>query len=305
MQNSNILDRAVSFYRSVSDTKPQTKTLKELLLTEAFQRIAERIRECNTDEQRKELKQKAPCFTVSGIFGDGTDGSIQKHSGLICVDIDRKDNLTVSNFGSLKELISELPCVAYCGASVSGSSFFVIVPIANPELHRLHFLSLQRAFKRSGIVIDKSGVNEARKRFVSFDPDPYINPKAETFKRYVKAEERVKPKAKESKEVNPEAVEELNQLANLSMSQKIDITGDYHQWFTIACALANSLDEDGRDLFHNFSCSYIEYDPDETDTKYDRAIEAVKVKGKEHPGIETVFYYCRQAGLNAIEDFTN
>ena len=36
--------------------------------------------------------------------------------------------------------------MAYCGLSVSGKGFWGLIPIANPDKHRLHFTALKEAF---------------------------------------------------------------------------------------------------------------------------------------------------------------
>lgn len=300
MQKNKILNVDVSFYRNVTDTEPQPRNLYDLLTSGEYVGNVNKVRSAKPDAV-KPLKQSAPCFTPAGLFATGSDASLIRHTGLTCLDFDLKDNTEVENFSDLKTLISAVPFVAYCGLSISGTSYFALIPILRPELHREHFQALARAFRRCGLIVDGSGINLGRKRFLSLDTEPYINPKALTFDRYVKA---LRPERdSEPHEVSAEDVAELERLAEYSASECIDVTGNYLQWFSIACALANDLGEEGRELFHTFSCASDKYDISETDDKFDNALDAVEVKGKKHPIIATVFHYCREAGLQARADF--
>ena len=105
------------------------------------------------------------------------------HSGLICIDIDEKDNPDVAEFDRLNELIRIIPYVVYCGHSIGGKGYFVIIPIASPEKHKEHFEALRQDFARCGITIDKSGKDVTRLRIYSYDNTAYINPSAATYER--------------------------------------------------------------------------------------------------------------------------
>jgi hypothetical protein len=71
-----------------------------------------------------------------------------------------------------------------------------------------------------------------------------------------------------------------------------DITGDYHQWFEIGCALANEFGESGRDYFHQVSQYYPGYDLPETDHLFDNALTK-----QYRYGIGTFFMYAQKAGF--------
>lgn len=303
MQKIDILNVDVSFYKNVSDASPQTRNLSGLLFGNEFEGVAGKVRTAKTKESKASIKKSAPAFAVSGTFRDGSDGSLIKHTGLICLDFDLKDNADVKNFDELKTLISAVPFIAYCGQSISGSSYFAVVPIASPDLHREHFASLVRAFKRCGLAVDPSGVNIARKRFVSFDPESYVNLNAKIYRSYVKEIRRAEQQ--QTREISEADLDEINRLADLACSRGIDITGSYEQWFKIACALACSFDEAGRDPFHSFSCLYPDYDDAQADKKFDDALEAVSKPSRSHPTIGTIHYYCREAGLDVVSAFSN
>ena len=300
MKNANILDKKVSFFKSVTDAQPITENLNKLLASTEYVEAIEKVRACTNDEKKNRLKAKLPAFTVSGIFDGNSDSSIIEHSGLIAIDFDHKDNVDIKGFDRLKELISVLPYVAYCAQSVSGKGYYCIVPIGYPKLHRAHFTSLVRAFSRCGLTVDKSGINEGRKRFVSFDNEPYVNVNAIPFTHYIETECKRVTSQRTSNEDELKTVADLSELAE---ERNIDITGNYEQWFSIACALASEFEEDGRAVFHRFSSPAESYDPDACDAKYDDALSAVTNEGKLHPSIATVLMHCKDAGLTAVLDF--
>jgi len=300
MKYANVLDRKVSFFKSVTDTLPITENLNELLASTEYVGAIEKVRACTNDEKKYRLKAKLPAFTVSGIFDGNTDSSIIEHSGLIAIDFDQKDNVDVKGFDKLKELISTVPYVAYCAHSISGKGYYCIIPIGYTKLHRAHFTSLVRAFSRCGLTVDKSGINEGRKRFVTFDNEPYINVNAIPYTHYVEAECK---RVASQRTANEDDLKMVTNLSELAEERGIDITGNYEQWFSIACALASDFEEEGREVFNRFSSPAESYDPDKCDAKFDDALSAVTIEGKLHPSIATVLMYCKDAGLTAVLDF--
>ena len=104
------------------------------------------------DEDKNRLKTSLPAVTVSGTFSKRNSAGLIAHSGLICIDIDEKDNPDVAEFDRLNELIRIIPYVVYCGHSIGGKGYFVIIPIASPEKHKEHFEALRQDFARCGIT---------------------------------------------------------------------------------------------------------------------------------------------------------
>ena len=87
------------------------------------------------------------------------------HSGYICIDIDGgKDNPEITDFEKLKQDLSSIECIAYCGLSISGNGVFCLIPIEHPRYHKEHFYALEKFFRDRGIVIDTSCKNVSRLR---------------------------------------------------------------------------------------------------------------------------------------------
>ena len=178
----NVLDSPVSIFANYNTAShPKTVTIRQFLTSTKYRAEVERIRATDDKAERDKLKATLPAITPSGVFSYRAVGSLVKHSGLICLDIDYKGNETIGNFFELKEQLVKIPNVAFCIKSVSGKGYAVGIPIAYPERHGQHFDALKRIFWTFGLVIDKACCDVSRLRGYSYDPDVYLNDKAKVF----------------------------------------------------------------------------------------------------------------------------
>jgi hypothetical protein len=139
-----------------------------------------------TDEGRQQaLKRKLPCVTVSGIFEGGhhSDNMI-RHSGLICLDFDGKDNPTLAGCADMvRDKLANDPFVNLVFVSARGKGVAAIVRI-EPDRHGAAFDGLADHFKKEhGLIADKSCCDATRLRFVSWS-DVKTNQHARTFDKY-------------------------------------------------------------------------------------------------------------------------
>lgn len=99
----NFHEIEISVYRGVRDTVGTKSTLLDFLNNVDYDTIDE-LRKTTDPVRRKELKLLLPQATISGVFAPTRKvENLVKHSGLICVDIDKKDNLDYLQFASLIE----------------------------------------------------------------------------------------------------------------------------------------------------------------------------------------------------------
>ena len=103
---------------------------------------------------------------------------MQEHSGFICLDFD-----DVPELRDFQTDLINLPYVYACWVSPRGNGLKALVKIADTKKHREHFTALQEELN-----CDKSGINESRVCYESYDPDIYINTKAEPYKKFKKVE---------------------------------------------------------------------------------------------------------------------
>lgn len=125
--------------------------------------LVEQIRESQDKEKRDSLKKRLPCVCFSGTFRKRLDSELIEHSHYIVLDFDKVNP---------DELISEIACNSFVKAawvSPSGDGVKVLCRVATTN-HRGHFEALKSLFPQC----DKSGINESRVCYESYDPNIYI-----------------------------------------------------------------------------------------------------------------------------------
>lgn len=269
------------------------------------------IRNATNSEEQKRLKSQLPAVTVSGTFSRRKADCLETPTNLICIDIDGKDNPTVSNISDLKAKIREMPSVIYCGLSASGSGLMAIIRYQDHTKHKLYFEALKQDFADKGIVIDPHCGDICRLRFYSYDRAAYINPYATIYDKVLEVKKPVRQPFNldarsnvivvlppQKKMTNEEIAEELlkgtdfsrvsnppltptqnvQRLLSIVIEEKVDITEVYRDWFTICCIIVQIYGEAGRDLFHQVSEFYPNYIPDATDIQYTEVVNKTYLK---------------------------
>lgn len=265
----DIFDREISIYNGVRDVYGTTCKLGAFLFDKKHVPEIEQLRSLPTKEKRNGIKRLLPQACISGVFSPTRKAeNLSRHSGLICVDIDGKDNPGVEDWGGLKQSLSVLPQIAYAGLSVSGNGCFVIIPIRYPDYHKGQFEQLKRDFARMGINIDAACGDVCRMRCLSYDAEPYVNARAAPYTGYyVEPRQAVNYGRFDGDETLSRVSECCEQIERIG----IDITGDYGSWFTVGCALA-SLGEAGRQFFHACSSQNKGYSRTECDKKFNNLL---------------------------------
>ena len=294
-----LLDTQISIFKNYhTATNPKVVTIRQFLTSTKYKNEVEAIRASTDKAERDRLKSVLPACTISGLFSERNKQNIIQHSGLICLDIDLKDNTHIENYDSLKAELVKINNVAFCIRSVSGKGFAVGIPIAYPDKHELHFEALKKIFEtKFNIIIDKACKDVCRLRGYSYDSDVYLNddavaflltiePKKETYKSNIKPYQG----SNDSDKVE-EMVKQIER-------QGVDITGGYAEWFAIGCCLANQFNEDGRDLFQRISQFAPTYKTTDTDVQFSKCL-----KKRTSMGLGTFFYYCDLAGVRIEPSF--
>lgn len=295
----------VSSCKRVDSTLPLvTVNLWEWLLSYNKNRyIIDEIR-CSKDIVKcKRLKRLLPAVTPSGVFSERNANSLIEPTNLICIDIDGKDNPQIISMEETKLQLCSLPYIIYCGLSASGNGLFCIIQYEDYRNHKLHFNALQDEFKSVGIVVDAACSDICRLRFYSYDANAYINPNATIYNKVLEKEihyyqpvkfdiskiENIEQQQESKTEYTQEEIAELllngtdfckvspppltptqnvKRLLSIAIERKIDITFVYNDWITICYIIVLIYGEAGRDLFHQVSEFYPNYNPNETDTEF-------------------------------------
>lgn len=178
----SILDIEVSCFASYkAASHPRPVNLLTWLNSSQYRTKVETIRATTDKKARDREKATLPAITPSGLFTRRHDTALIQHSGFVCLDIDLKGNEAISNYTDLKREICQIKNVAYCGLSVSGTGFFILIPITCPEHHREHFNALRELFQKRYTVRVDNTPDVSRLRGYSYDLEGYFNHNAISF----------------------------------------------------------------------------------------------------------------------------
>ncbi len=272
----SVLNVTVSSFASYRDNIPKPVNLLNWLKSDAYAHKVIAIRKISDKLKRDKIKATLPAVTVSGLFEPSRRAEhLVQHSGLICIDIDRKGNEGI-DFKELKYRLFEYPFVAYIGLSVSGKGLFLIIPISNPKKHRSHFQALEKEFRAQGIVIDQAPKNVASLRGYSYDPESLLRHDAQRYSKTFDpriVERKFHSIPCRSTITGGSTKDRVEALIKKIVDNRIDITATEPDWFRIACALANEFGEQGREYFHLISQFHPEYNYHATNRKYDQVFK--------------------------------
>lgn len=281
----------ISVYRGVRDTSGHISTLYDFLNNVEYEVINE-LRATADQTRRKQIKLSLPQATISGVFSPKRSAeNLMQHSGLICVDIDRKDNLHIGNFNTLiEDTLSKIEEVAFAARSVSGNGYFLIIPLKYPDMHTAQFKMLVYKFDDIGINIDHACGDVCRLRCQSYDLHQYINLNAIPFSGIYREPTPVRYNFN-CYFSETDAGDKVAALCRDIELYHIDLTVSYDDWMKIGAALS-TLGESGRQWFHLCSSQSPKYNAAECDRKFTNLLRSTR-----RIGLGTFFYLCKNAGL--------
>lgn len=180
----------------------------------------------NADPKRiTELKAELPYFTGGGTFSVRNEKGLKQHSGRLIMDFDKLEDVAAS-----KELISRDPFTEVVFLSCTGRGFAVVVKI-DPLKHIESFLYLEKYYMdKYALRIDKSCKDVSRPRFISYDPNIYINRNAAQV---------IVPTA----EINSDE-EKYEWVVRVHNKKQTYIEGNRHNYLIILCFFLNKCGVD-------------------------------------------------------------
>lgn len=281
----------ISLFTSAKSNIPESQiTIEDFLSYVKFGKWRLQIEvvrnEPDKDKRRKLKEEAVPAITASGVFSKRNQDSLLQHSGYICVDLD--------NFTDKTSLLSD-PYTHALFTSVSGGGLAVLVKI-NPVKHKESFKWLQEYyFKTYGIVCDPAPSNHASLRFVSWDPECFVNEKSKTAK-------VVSDKPKKVKSL-PDyfSDDHVGQMVKEAVNRGINIAESYSEYLTLAFAISSGFREAGRSHFHALAGVSAKYNSEQADKQYNICLK--KPEGKVTVG--SFYYLLKQAGITFPENKKN
>jgi len=286
----------ISSYKNIhdsQDTDIEIASFLEGVQTGKWQDIAFEVRNAPT-KQIKDLKKKtAPLVTISGSFSARKDDAIRQHSNFIAIDIDNLDDAAET-----KKRIGADPYLYSCFLSIGGNGLCLIIKMDGTR-HLDAFNAIAAyLYNEYQLIVDQSGKNVSRARFVSYDPFMLLNTKSATFKKYLaKKKEPKHPKVMVIKTDFDAMIKQMDEKG-------INLCEDYSDWVRICYALIQEFQEQGREYFHTLSSHSSKYNSIDCDSQFDACLKNhSESKGKKST-IGTIYFHAKQNGIDIYSEHT-
>lgn len=241
----------------------------------------------------KAIKSKCPCVTgsMTSDFKGRDKNHIDKVNGYIVIDIDDEVN---------ESLINELKADKYTAIlhrSFGGDGICIFIRInANIDSFKNSYLYLEKYyFDTYGVVTDRSCKDVTRLRYISFDPDIFVNENAEkcSVRKSV-----IKPAPVIDNFVFVKS--DFTDLIRDITSRHINIAEAYNDYFNCAAAISAEFGYAGLDYFLAVASQSAKYETKECRKLYLKCCE----RGDLGIKIGTLYYYAKQAGLEIYSERT-
>lgn len=281
----------ISSFKRISDRKPVDIGLDDFLrgVREGdWQDDVLHIRTISEKKERQREKEKCPNVRISGSFTSYSDKDLRKHSGFIAIDIDG-----TTDPESVKELVSSDPYVYAAFISISGNGVCLLFKI-DATRHSDSFEAIASyLYEAYSLIVDQSGKNVSRARYVSYDPGLIENSGALTFKKYP-------PKRKPSPQNKILFVQsDFDEIINQLYSRGVNLCESYPEWVSVAYALISQYNEAGREYFHTLASLSSKYSHGDSERQYDNCLKSHASGGKERVAtIGTIYHHAKHAGID-------
>lgn len=286
----------ISSYKNIhdsQDTDIELASFLEGVQSGKWQDIVFDVRNAPTKEIKDLKKKTAPLVTISGSFSARKDDAIRQHSGFIAIDIDNLEDAQAT-----KDRIGADHYIYSCFLSIGGNGLCLIIKIDGTR-HLDAFNAIAAyLYNEYQLIVDQSGKNVSRARFVSYDPFMLLNTKSATFKKYL-------PKKKEPKHPKVMVIKTDFDAMIKQMDEKgINLCEDYSDWVRICYALVQEFQEQGRDYFHTLSSHSSKYNSIDCDSQFTACLKNhSETKGKKST-IGTIYYHAKQNGIDIYSEHT-
>lgn len=287
----------ISIYKNIHDVKSKETVLLNVFLdaiqTGKWQDQVLKVRTIRDHEARQQAKKNLQYVTISGLFEQRSVNGLRTHSGFISMDL---DNLA-SDLEGVRTLLSKDPYVYAVFTSVSGTGLCVLFKI-DPEKHNEAFEAIgDYLVKQYQLVADPSGKDVSRPRYVSYDPDLFVNERSLTFKKYL-------PKPKQRKIQSTIFVQdEFERVINEMQLAHVSCVEDYRDWVAIGFGLADQFGEAGRNYYHVLSSCSPKYEQTMCDKQYTYCLRGNGKAGNKIT-VATIYWFAKQAGIQVYSERT-
>ncbi|MBL7471380.1 BT4734/BF3469 family protein [Robertkochia sediminum] len=245
-------------------------SLVQIIKNGKFKEVISRLRNTKDKKARNTIKtSNIPAVTLSGIFSERRGTGLICHSGLMQIDIDDLSDY----FEAFRKLKAD-PYTYVCFRSPGGEGIKAIVKILpSDSSHREQFLALEGYYRDThNITIDPSCKDITRCMLLSYDPDIYVNERAQVFTKRKEASKSANRKVAYASNVitpgSPETRAKIQELTKKIENDGLDLTDSYDNWMRIGFALHTELGEEGREYFHRISQFHHDYNESSCENFY-------------------------------------
>lgn len=246
--------------------------------------------------KKAKTKNPPPGITGSCLINPNqirSDKQIKELNGYIVVDIDVDTRIDNELYYALRN--DKYTSILHYSLSGNGVCIFVKI---DPDKFLESYLGLEEYyFKTYNVVTDRSCKDKARFRFVSFDPDIYVNEKSIKF--IAKNIKKQKPPRKIDDYIFIQ--DDFDFVVNQITDRRIDLCqDDYFRFMHIGLALASEFGPSGENAFHTICSIGSKYDSKNAPKQYRQFCQ----NKDGSVGIGTFYHYCKEAGLQIYSDKT-
>lgn len=286
----------ISSYKNVHDKQDvdiEIDSFLEGVQTGKWQDIALEVRNAPNKEVKDLIKKKAPIVTPSGSFAERKVDGLRKHSNFIAIDIDNLDDAPAT-----KARISADAYVYAAFISISGQGLCLIIKIDGTR-HLDAFNAIAAyLYNEYQLIVDQSGKDVSRARFVSYDPFLLINKKSATFKKYL-------PKKKQFKSEKILVIKsDFDAIIDQMDKKGLNLCEDYSDWISICYALVSEFGEEGREHFHTLSSHSSKYNSLDCDAQFTACLNNHSESKSKKSTISTIYFHAKQNGIDRYSDYT-
>jgi predicted P-loop ATPase len=275
------------------DVDIEIDSFLEGVQTGKWQDIALEVRNAPNKEIKDIIKKKAPLVTPSGSFSERKVDGLRKHSNFIAIDIDNLDDAPTT-----KARIGADPYIYAAFISISGQGLCLIIKIDGTR-HLDAFNAIAAyLYNEYQLIVDQSGKDVSRARFVSYDPFLLINKKSATFKKYL-------PKKKQFKSEKILVIKsDFDAIIDQMDKKGINLCEDYSDWISICYALVSEFGEEGRNHFHTLSSHSSKYNSIDCDAQFTACLNNHSESKSKKSSISTIYYHAKQNGIDRYSEYT-
>lgn len=263
------------------------------------------------EARKRELKTAAPYIIPAAYYpGRHTGASNCTASGVLCIDIDRKDNLHIaaSDWAQLPADLLQSKLGRYCafvGESRSGwqiGGYFVLM-LVPPDNYAKRFAAVARWLEGAGVHIDRAAKNINHGRALTIQDNgtrtgfctlPVVNTNAETYPG-IYAEPRPEPRPAAAYTGSRQTdYDRARRAVQYIVHNNICISDDFAEWTRLAMAFAAEFGEAGEALFLQVAEQSSKFRSSENNYKWRNAKQTTSGR----VGIGTFWYLCKRAGMD-------